>query len=472
MKVTVDRLELLKSIERVLPCVYRSKHVGKGKGVSSLPVLFTVRIETAASGRKALRVTSTNLEETMWCEIECGYIDAEGCVCVSARELKAALRQWPDGAITLEEETRRGHTRPLLRISSRCGSMTIYAEESAEWPQQKLAPEGEPNAAIVLDRERLCQIGGRVVPFVCTDLCRPVLTGVRFTLEGSRLVVAAADGFRLVELSMIPDQIQTQTPTVATAADGTTATSPYAVTVPAQAILRAAAFFRKHDAKIALRICEDHSLAGVGGGTVFFSELNESSTSGYLCQLIEGAFPPYQRIFWTPDAKTLRVQVKTSHLLNVLAMAAAVRKDGLAALLLTIDRVADPCRMIVAMNKPDVLEMERWLPADFDFGESGLEMLATAVNPSYLIAAVKAVSDGSSTAHIELKDPGAPIQVRSGDCACVVMPMHAGDSNALVRYTPKPVAETVPPAAEPALAVAIPEAGLYPVESIAEAITD
>ena len=153
---------------------------------STLPVLGNILVATD-EGR--LKLAATNLEIGINCWIG-AKIEDEGAITVPARLLTEFVSQLPAERIDMDLSVR------TLMLNLKCAryDTNIKGIDASEFP---IIPTGSGDGAIRVEAGTLRKMINQVVFAAATDESRPTLTGVNARFMGSRLTLAATDGFRL-----------------------------------------------------------------------------------------------------------------------------------------------------------------------------------------------------------------------------------------------------------------------------------
>ena len=153
---------------------------------STLPVLGNVLVATD-EGR--LRLSATNLEIGITCWIG-AKIEEEGSTTVPARTFTDLVGTLAVDRVNMSFNV---HTQTL---NVRCGSSNtdIKCLDAQDFPSM---PVPDLTSAIPINVSDLKEMIQQVVFAASSDDARPILTGVLFNLQGNKLLLQAADGFRL-----------------------------------------------------------------------------------------------------------------------------------------------------------------------------------------------------------------------------------------------------------------------------------
>ena len=325
-----------------------------GRG-TSLPVLSGVRVELTGD---QLRLTGTDLELTISVEVAVSG-DGDGVVVLPGRLASDIVRALPAGSVSVEVADEEA------RISAARSEFSLRLLPADEFPRLTEAT-GDP---VTLAGAELAAALTQVVRAASSDDARPILTGVLLAAEAGGLRLVATDSYRLA-IRDLP---------------GTTVLSEgQHVLVPSRALQELARVLTG-DEELSVRLGEREASFEVGGTRL-------------TTVLIEGEFPPYERLI--PQAQPNRLTVGREVLLE------AVRRVKLLA------REATPVRLamsnegleLVAVTQ-DVGQAHESLDAKFEGTE-----LTVAFNPEYLVQGIEVAPGDEVT--IETVDALKPALLR------------------------------------------------------------
>ena len=256
---------------------------------STLPALSNVLLATE-DGR--LKLAATNLEVAISCWIG-AKVEEEGSITVPAALLAEFVRSLPNDRIdvVLSERTRT--------LNLRCARFeaNIRGIDAEEFPT---IPSTGDGFQISVDAATLHEAIAQVVFAAATEDSRPVLTGVLVIFKGSSMTMVAADGFRMA---------------VKTAPLGAPVEQETSVIVPARALRELGRIVGDTEEPVSISVTQTRNQALFRVGNV---EL--------VSRLIEGQFPPYERIIPPPSPN--RIVVSTGELLNANRTASIFARDN------------------------------------------------------------------------------------------------------------------------------------------------
>ncbi len=325
-----------------------------GRG-TSLPVLSGVRVQLSGD---QLRLTGTDLELTISVEVTVSGAE-DGVVVLPGRLASDIVRALPDGSVDVEVSDDEA------RIAAGRSEFSLRILPADEFPRLTEAT-GEP---VTLASAELATALSQVVRAASGDDARPILTGVLLAAEAGGLRLVATDSYRLAIRDL---------PGTTVLAEG------QHVLVPSRALQELSRVLSGGDT-LSVRLGEREASFEVGGTRL-------------TTVLIEGEFPPYERLI--PQAQPNRLTVGREVLLE------AVRRVKLLA------REATPVRLsmssagleLVAVTQ-DVGQAHESLDAKFEGTE-----LTVAFNPEYLVQGIEVAPGDEVT--IETVDALKPALLR------------------------------------------------------------
>lgn len=308
----------------------------------SLPVLAGLVLTASESG---LQLSSFDYEVSGRVDIAAD-VATEGTSLVSGRLLADIARALPPAPVTIESEG--------TRISITCGrsSFTLPTLPVEDYPQLPVMPTTSGSvggAAFAAAVAQVAIAAGR-------DDTLPTLTGIRMEIEGSSIVLAATDRYRLAvrEFSWNP-----QVPSM----------SSHAL-VPARTLADTAKSLADVDEVIIAL-----SSGGAGEGLIGFEGHGRRTTT----RLLDGEFPKYRSLL--PTESSAIANVETAMLMD------AVKRVALVAERNTPVRLAfDGSELTLRAGAGDDAQAVEVL-------ESTLEgdAIDIAFNPAYLLDGLAAV---------------------------------------------------------------------------------
>ena len=154
---------------------------------TTFPVLSNVLVEATGD---SLKLAATNQEIGITCWIP-AQVTEQGSVTVDARLLSEFVNTLPQDGVRLSSESGRFS----LKVHGLGADAEINGIDAEEFPVFPHADDA--SFAAKVDPQALREMVAQVEFAAASDDSRPVLAGVLIRFEDDRLVMAAADGFRL-----------------------------------------------------------------------------------------------------------------------------------------------------------------------------------------------------------------------------------------------------------------------------------
>lgn len=256
---------------------------------STLPVLGNVLVATD-DGR--LRLSATNLELGITCWIG-AKIQEEGSTTVPARTFAELVSTLSDKQVDMSLNVR------TQTLNVRCGASNtdLKCIDAQEFPP---IPVPDLGSGIVINVADIREMIQQVAFAASTDEARPILTGVLVTVNGNRITLSAADGFRL---SIRKAELSTAT------------SRPVSAVIPARALIELARISSDGEQTITM-------VLPPGRGQVIFHMKNAELVS----QLIEGSFPDLDQL--VPRNYNTRAVLSTTSFLKACKQAEIFAREG------------------------------------------------------------------------------------------------------------------------------------------------
>jgi DNA polymerase-3 subunit beta len=254
---------------------------------STLPILGNVLL---ASDGERLKLSATNLEigVTTWVPAK---VDGEGQLTVPARLLADFVNSLPAGQTVVLEANPRTHTLHLECLRYKANVKGIDPEEFPPIPMADDRP------TIKLGAGSLKEMIGQVAFSAAREESRPILTGVNLRLDETRLVLSAADGFRLSRREAaleqgLPERLD--------------------ITIPARAFTELARLLDDGDEDVEVTVTPNRS-------QVLFRVRSEAGEVNLVSRLLEGQFPDLDRVI--PKTWTTKIVLKRADFLTATRIA-------------------------------------------------------------------------------------------------------------------------------------------------------
>ncbi len=369
------------------------ENLSKGLGIVTravsprnvLPVLGNVLLATE-DGRLKLAATNLEIGITYWLGAK---VEEEGSITVPARTITDFVNTLPNEKIRMVLDSRR----QSLNLHCEAFTSDIKGVDAQEFP---LLPGANLGDGIALNVADLREMITQTTIAAATDDTRPVLTGVLVRLEGDRLTLAAADGFRL---SMRESKLS------ASVRDSVS------VIIPARALSELARLVGDQDETVWM------VLPSGRGQAVFRLKEAELSSS-----LIDGTFPDFQPII--PRSYNTHAVLSTAQFLKACKAADIFARQAShsARITITPGGGSEPGKLQVNATAAETGAGETVVDATVE--GAAIEI---AFNVKYLVDVLTVVN--TPNVSLETTGPASPGVIRPvgrEDFTHVIMPMHLG----------------------------------------------
>ena len=352
---------------------------------TTLPITQNVLLST---DRGRLKLSATNLEIaiTTWVG---AMIEEEGSITVPARLLTEFIGSLPAETIDITA------TEQPKSLQLKCGRFDarINGTDAEEFPPVPLVEEG---VEVRISAQALRAAIGQTVFAAATEESRPVLTGIKVEVDGSQLVLAAADGFRLaVHRGEVEQGVE----------------EPVGIIMPGRTLNELNRFLG--DQEEAVEIMVSHTRAQV---------LFRLSNLEMVSQLIQGKFPSYADLLADAmkDIKSKAV-VQLSALLMAARSAAIFARDsnGIIKLQMVPGSNGGPGRVTISSRAEEIGENTGEIDGEIEGEEAKI-----AFNSRYLLDVLSAI--GGDNVSLETSGPSRAGVFRAPDSdkyLHLVMPM-------------------------------------------------
>jgi DNA polymerase-3 subunit beta len=356
---------------------------------STLPVLANVLVATD-EGR--LRLSATNLELGITCWIG-AKIEEDGSTTVPARTFTDLVSTLSDKQVSMSLNVRT----QTLNVVCGASNTNLKCIDAQEFPPMPVAESSQGLQINVADLKEMIQ---QVAFAASTDEARPILTGVLISVNGDKVTMAAADGFRL---------------SVRKAELSSPAARPINAVIPARALSELARIAGDGDQSLTM-------IMPPGRGQVIFRLRDAELVS----QLIEGSFPDYEQII--PRRCSTRAVLSTSSFLKACRQAEIFAREGTH-----IARIHVRAGGELQPGAVEISGQSEETGSNLNVVDASIEgpTLVIAFNVRFL----REVLDVVKTPNVALETTGdtSPGVIRpvggqdgSGDFLHVIMPMHLG----------------------------------------------
>jgi DNA polymerase-3 subunit beta len=364
------------------------ENLNKGLGIigravasrTTLPITQNVLITTDQS---QLKLAATNLEIAISCWIG-AKIENEGSITIPARVLTEFVGSLPSDIISLNL---KHHTLEL-----KCGryEARINGLDAADFPP---IPQVGDDFSTKVKAEDLKLAISQVAFAAATEESRPVLTGVQTEFEGSKLTMAAADGFRLaVHRANLVEPVKEKVTMI----------------IPAKAYHELNRLMGNEDQEIEITLNSQKS-------QVLFKLKGIEMVS----QLIQGNFPNYSQLI--PQTYGTKARIDVAEFLRAIKMAAIFARDGsgIARVIVTPGATVEADKITISARADEIGDNIGEVDALVD-GEAA----KIAFNARYLADVLSVVKQAQVSLEVSTpSNPGVIRPVGTDNYDHVVMPM-------------------------------------------------
>ena len=254
-----------------------------GKAINSrtsMPILSNVLIKTE-KGR--LSMTASGLQLSITAKIG-AKVDSDGAIAVPARLLAEFVSQVSGEKIDAELKG------SIFKVNTDKSSASFAGADAGEFPTIDLVDKG---LEVELSAKEFTQVLQLVGFTVASDEGRPVLTGIYCKAEGSSIIFAGTDGFRMAEYKMKL---------------GKSVSEKIEFIVPARSFIEVGRAFVTEDEKLTLVVDPERNLVAM-----------KAADMEAPFRIIDGEYPDYQSII--PAEFSSEVHISKSEFENGIKLA-------------------------------------------------------------------------------------------------------------------------------------------------------
>ena len=364
------------------------ENLNKGLGIISravatrttLPITQNVLISTDQS---QLKLAATNLEIAISCWVG-AKIENEGAITIPARVLTEFVGSLPNDVVSLNL---KHHT-----LEIKCGryEARINGLDAADFPP---IPQVGDGFSTKVQAEELRQSINQVAFAAATEESRPVLTGVQTEFEGSRMVMAAADGFRLaVHRNNLIEPVKDKVTMI----------------IPAKAYHELSRLVTDPEEEIEITLNAQKSQV-----------LFKMKSAEMVSQLIQGTFPNYSQLI--PQTYTTKARIDIAEFQRAIKMASIFARDGsgIARVIVTPGSTPEAGKVTISARADEIGDNVGEIDALVD-GEAA----KIAFNARYLADVLSVIKQPQVSLEVTTpSNPGVIRPVGVDNYDHVVMPM-------------------------------------------------
>ena len=384
MKFTIEKQAILREL------AYIQQTVADRRG--TIPALSYIRIE--ASGKRVIRVSGTDLDQTLTCETE-GTVQKAGVCALPGKKLFEIIKQLPDAEVVFE-------SKDSDRVSVTCARSTfklagMNPKDLPELPKFKESVAQLPADIIrtMIERTRFS---------ITQEESRYTLSGAKFILRKKGVRMVTTDGHRL---ALIDNR-------------AVTSEREFDVLIPKGALASVSRLSAGHEGAVGMSTDENHIYFEIGARTL-------------VARLLAGTFPNYEMVI--PKSNEHKVEFECAELLQTVRRVAVMSDERSRALRLEFGKG----KLTVRAEEDGQGAAEESIEISYDGAKT-----AIGINSNYLVEYLAVL--GTGAIRFEFKDALSPVQIKplgepGYNSFNIIMPMNLGDAVT-------PAARTSPKAAE------------------------
>lgn len=344
---------------------------------NTIPVLSNILIESV--GESTIRITGTDLDVTIRCDMDAEDIPTPGSICVQARKLFEIARLLPDAPVTFKKEDNDWVT--VTCDKSRFKMVGVARDAFPEVPSSKSAPTKLP-------ANLMKGFIDRTIFAITQEESRYTLSGAKFILDDAGAKMVTTDGHRLAYVEK-----------KGVSKNGNDAVDTL---IPRKTLAELTKLTAGYDGDISL---------GMDGNHIFF----EVGTRLLISRMLYGQFPNYDMVMPKNNDKSVKFD---GGLLN-----SAIRRVALMA-----DERSHAIRFHLASNELVISsqnaeegEANETIQTDYSGDETDI-----GFNAQYLQDFLNVIGEGAI--EFEFKDSNSQAQLRPAEDSeyeykYIVMPM-------------------------------------------------
>src|SRR6266699_1751383 len=357
------------------------KELGFVQGVvekkNTIPVLSNILIESVGEG--TIRITGTDLDVTIRCDMDAEEINTPGSICVQARKLFEISRLLPDAPVSFKKEDNDWVTVKCDR--ARFKLVGVARDAFPEVPTFKSAPT-KISASV------LKTFIDRTIFAITQEESRYTLSGAKFVLDQAGAKMVTTDGHRL---AFITSKVSGNGPS-----DGLD------VLIPRKTLAELTKLTADFDGEISLGADENHVYFQIGSRLL-------------ISRLLSGQFPNYEMVM--PKNNEHTATFDTIALNQAIRRVALMSDDRSHAIRFHLGKE----QLLISSQNAEEGEARETVATDFAGDEAEI-----GFNAQYLQDFLGVV--GSEKVAFEFKDGNSQAQLRpvaddKQDYKYVVMPM-------------------------------------------------
>src|SRR5262245_40644876 len=335
-----------------------------GRAVSNRATVQVLSGVLLRGGEGQLELAATDMELSLRLTVE-AEVEGQGAVVAPGRLLVDLARLLPDSEVVLEHRPEQG----VLEVTSGSAAYKLNTYSAEDFPK---LPDAEGAQSFTVESGAFLDTVTKVARAASRDESRPVLTGVLVHFEGSNLVMAATDSYRMsVKVTELEESAGAELEAI----------------VPARALTELSRI-AQDATELRIGVQENHVV--FGAGEVWLTT-----------RRIDGQFPNHKQLI--PETFEHEIALPREEFLEVVRRAAVMAQRNSPLRL----RFAEG-EVTISAQTQDVGEAKESLPVPF----SG-ETLEIGFNPEFLRDGLESVE--TEEIALRLISPLRPGLLRSED---------------------------------------------------------
>ena len=345
---------------------------------NTIPVLSNILIESV--GESSIRITGTDLDVTIRCDMDAEEITTPGSICVQARKLFEIARLLPDAPVSFRKEENDWVTVKCDRTKFKM--VGVARDAFPEVPTFKSAPTK-------LSASILKTFIDRTIFAITQEESRYTLSGAKFVLGNGGARMVTTDGHRLAYCERKN-----------VAMNGST--EPIDTLIPRKTLSELTKLTAGFEGEISLGMDENHIYFEVGPRLL-------------ISRMLYGQFPNYEMVMPKGNDKSVEFD---GTLLNQAIRRVALMSDERSH---AIRFHLEPNQLVISSQNAEEGEADETVQTDYTGAEHDI-----GFNAQYLQDFLNVIGDGRVA--FEFKDGNSQAQLRPTetgdyDYKYVIMPM-------------------------------------------------
>ena len=358
------------------------KELGFVQGVvekkNTIPVLSNILIESV--GDSTIRITGTDLDVTIRCDMDAEEISTPGSICVQARKLFEIARLLPDAPVSFKKEDNEWVT--VKCDKARFKMVGVAKEAFPEVPTDKSVPTK-------LSASILKTFIDRTIFAITQEESRYTLSGAKFVLDESGAKMITTDGHRLAYVEKKNVTKNGDKPAIDTL-------------IPRKTLAELTKLTTGFDEEISLGMDENH---------IYFQVCPRLLIS----RMLYGQFPNYEMVM--PKNNDKSVEFDSSVLNHAIRRVALMSDERSHAIRFHLE----PNQLVISSQNAEEGEAHETLQAEYAGEETDI-----GFNAQYLQEFLNVIGDAKIS--FEFKDGNSQAQLHPSengeyDYKYIVMPM-------------------------------------------------